>query len=362
MPTRRLFGLLLTFLLGAVSNVHAQQIPDSYSIRGHIIVPAKNHRDNFEVLLKTKDGEQIIAFTNVDIAGQYVFINLTSGYYDVVVHLPGYREAREHVRLGVRESLMESGTFVLIAEGTLRVRPPYDLNIILSRNPDEDSGEDEEPVYSKKILEDYASGLQAISNGHPDVAAKTLERVVKAVPDFYDAHFNLGLVYQDLERRSEAEKEFLKAHDLNPDSAACLMALGRLLVEESDIRILAGEKMELVRPSLNRASENLSQALILDPKLATGFYYLGAIDFRTASYPAAERELKRALTLDPKLAAARITLINVYVQQKSWQNALENLDTFLLENPTSPYRQQVTATRLSVARRLQLLEQQPDSR
>ncbi len=63
--------------------------------------------------------------------------------------------------------------------------------------------------------------------------------------------------------------------------------------------------------------------------------------------------MNHVLELDQMLAAARITLINVYVQQQSWQNALENLDAFLLENPTSPYRQQVITTRLSVVRRLQ---------
>jgi len=135
------------------------------------------------------------------------------------------------------------------------------------------------------------------------------------------------------------------------------MALGRLLVEEADIQILAAEKQDEIRPTLKRARETLSQAVILDPKLATAFYYLGVVDFRTSSFAGAEGELKHALSLDPTLAPAKITLINVYVLQKNWQNALENLDAFLLENPTSPYRQQVTATRLSVARRLQAQEQ-----
>jgi tetratricopeptide (TPR) repeat protein len=77
------------------------------------------------------------------------------------------------------------------------------------------------------------------------------------------------------------------------------------------------------------------------------------VDFRTASYTTAEQELKRALELDPALSAARITLINVDIQQQNWQNALDNADAFLLENPASPYRQQVMATRSSVVRRLQ---------
>ena len=35
---------------------------------------------------------------------------------------------------------------------------------------------------------------------------------------------------------------------------------------------------------------------------------------------------------------ARIILINVFVNQKMWETALDNADTFLLEYPTSSYR------------------------
>ena len=46
-------------------------------------------------------------------------------------------------------------------------------------------------------------------------------------------------------------------------------------------------------------------------------------------------ELNRALSLDPGIFPARISLINVYIEQKRWQDALDNLDQFLLENPAA---------------------------
>jgi hypothetical protein len=41
----------------------------------------------------------------------------------------------------------------------------------------------------------------------------------------------------------------------------------------------------------------------------------------------------------------------VYIAQQQWQNALDNVDTFLLENPDSVYRQQVLGIRSSILRR-----------
>jgi tetratricopeptide (TPR) repeat protein len=155
-----------------------------------------------------------------------------------------------------------------------------------------------------------------------------------------------------LSRRNEAAAEFRKAHELNPDSARPFLVLGRLFLEEADIEILSATNAD-TSTKLKAARESLTEAVRRDPKLATAFYYLGAVDFRTQTYTDAETELKCALELDPKLFEARIILINVFVNQQKWQAALDSADTFLLEYPTSPYRPQVATTCQSIARRLQ---------
>lgn len=94
------------------------------------------------------------------------------------------------------------------------------------------------------------------------------------------------------------------------------------------------------------------EAIMRDPKLATAFHYLGAVDFSSQTDADAERELKHALELDPKLFEARIILINVFVNQKMWETARDNADTFPLEYPTSSYRPQVAASRQSIDRRM----------
>src|SRR6185295_14310251 len=255
--------------------------------------------------------------------------------YDIVVRIDGFLESRTNIRVG-----RENSTVGL-----------YDLNIFLTRKPDplEDT---QQQVYSRAILEEYAKGMEEFGKGRLDLAEPHLKKVITQIPDFYDGHFNLGMVYQGLSRRAEAEKEYRTAHELYPESARPLLALGRLFVEEADIEIIVASKPDVIEPLLKRAREALTQAVALDAKQATGFYYLGAIDFRSANYVEAEMQLKHALELDPMLSAARIALINVYVRQNLWLAALDNIDLFLLENPVSPYRQQVVTTRTSVVRKL----------
>ena len=152
---------------------------------------------------------------------------------------------------------------------------------------------------------------------------------------------------------SEAKREFLKAHELNAESARPFLALGRLFVQQADLEIQAASKRDVAQSTLTQAREALTEAIGRDAKLASAIYYLGAVDYLSGSYADAERELTHALELNPSLFPARIMLINVFVKQRQWQAALDNVDSFLLENPDSPYRQEVADTRVGVVRRLE---------
>jgi tetratricopeptide (TPR) repeat protein len=346
---------LLIFIFGCAVDAEDQfVIEDNYTIRGYVIVPSDQHGERFEVLLTSKGGEQIISRTNVSVSSFYFFTNLTSGYYDLVVRLDGFKEARVTIHAGVDTFLGGASDFsVSPTDSHLLIPNPYDVNINLEPVAEDTAEEAKRSAYTHELMAEYSSGLDDMTKGRLDSAVTHFETVVMELPDFYDARFNLGLVYEDLSRRDDAEKQFRQAHELNAKSAHPLLALGRLLLEEADIEIQSESRSDIVGPKLTQAREALNQSIALDPKLASGFYYLGAVDFRMMSYANAERELTHALELDPAQPGARITLINVYIQQKLWQDALDNVDTFLLENPSSPYRQQVAATRVSVVRRLQ---------
>jgi tetratricopeptide (TPR) repeat protein len=312
------------------------------TLQGWIIVPGKEHADNFEVRLTLREGYEPFASTTVSDTGRYMFTNLdlSVGNFDILINVDGYRESR--TRLATLPPNIMRTDF-----------GGRGMNIILIPDPESRRNAEKRDAYNKALLDEYASGLDEITNKHPDLAVTHLEKVANEVPDFYDAHINLGLVYQDLSRWMEAEKEFRIAHDLNSESARPLLALGRLRVEEVEIEIEAGAKQDVIRPILAQAREELTDAVMLDVKLAKAFYYLSIVDFRSKSYADAESESKHALELDPRLFEARILRINLFIEQKLWQAALDNVDAFMLDYPDSSHRAEVADRRLRIVAHLE---------
>lgn len=336
MPKRMLAAFVLILAMTAAAEAQFT------TLQGWIIVPGKEHADNFEVRLTLREGYEPFASTTVSDTGRYMFTNLdlSVGNFDILINVDGYRESR--TRLATLPPNIMRTDF-----------GGRGMNIILIPDPESRRNAEKRDAYNKALLDEYASGLDEITNKHPDLAVTHLEKVANEVPDFYDAHINLGLVYQDLSRWMEAEKEFRIAHDLNSESARPLLALGRLRVEEVEIEIEAGAKQDVIRPILAQAREELTDAVMLDVKLAKAFYYLSIVDFRSKSYADAESESKHALELDPRLFEARILRINLFIEQKLWQAALDNVDAFMLDYPDSSHRAEVADRRLRIVAHLE---------
>jgi len=335
MSVRVLAAFALIFIASAAAQAQ------NTTIQGWIIVPGQKHADNFVVQISVRDLDQTFSTTTVGDSGRYMFINqdLRVGNFDILIRLDGYRESRTPL-----QRRPETGTLAEI---------PIFENIILI--PDAEGGHltDVQAEYKEELLKEYSKGLDQITAKHPELAVTHLEKIVKEIPDFYDAHMNLGLVYQDLMRRREAEAEFRKANELNPESARPLAALGRLFVDNVESDLSAGVKLDTLQPVLTTAREVLTGAITLDEKFAKAHYYLGVVEYRSRAYSIAEKELKLALELDPTLYESRIALINVFVQQKLWQAALDNVETFMLDYPLSPFRQEVAANRIRIVGILQ---------
>ena len=207
--------------------------------------------------------------------------------------------------------------------------------------------------YPPDATREYDLAVRAENNMRFTEAAKHLEAAIALAPDWFDAHSDLGAVYEKISRVSDAASQYRKALELKPDSVRALLSLGRLLLDESDKSLQEPQKNVDVKPALNEARELISRAIVPDPMSAMASFLLGGVDFRLMDYKSAELELQHALELDPKMFQARITLANLYINENKWQEALDQIDAFALEFPDSPYRQQLLATRTSIIRRLQ---------
>jgi Flp pilus assembly protein TadD len=308
----------------------------SFGFDGRIVVPDP-HFDYpaIEVRLLNDDFDgRTVAFTYTEGTGSYAFKGLAEGTYYVAVHLDGYQDVIQRVDMTARVGFNLKGVNIL-----LKPKVPESSNAVLTRE-------------NKQAIDAYGKAINERARGHFEAAAKLLESAVMLVPEYPDAHLELGEVYLELHRRVDAEKEFRTAHDLSPESLRALLDLGRLYLEEADVQLATGASPNSIRPLLGRAHDLLSEAVIRNPNSAMAGYLLGTAHFRSASYENAESELKRALSLDKGMFPARIMLVNVYVVQQKWQNALDTLDKFIVENPSSPYVQEARTIRTNVAKRL----------
>jgi tetratricopeptide (TPR) repeat protein len=154
----------------------------------------------------------------------------------------------------------------------------------------------------------------------------------------------------------EAEAEYNKARDLRPTSAAPLVSLGALYMQEADATIhplpgiagviVPGENLDII---LSDAREVLEEAIKLKPDASFAYYLLGVAHFRGDSFAKSEENLRRSLALEPRLRWARLALGNLYMRQNKWTEALAELDAYLVEFKRVSNRVDVEDVRKKVA-------------
>ncbi len=288
-----------------------------------------------------------IAGTAYTLSGdEFEFRNIpvnTSEIYLLIVEEPDFEVYREEVRLG-RDAFGRvfayNGMFII----DLRRRPPeeqrdgetgalaVDVRQLLAEIPDE-------------ARDAYGEAIGFLENGNRAEGIALLERALVLAPDYYEALNRLGVEYFAERRYRDAEAVLERAVDLNRNDPIPLMNLGVLHFQEG--RELEDRESEGTRTgadgdsstSFQRAVEAFEATLRLDPTSATAAYYLGVSLHETGNPERAEALLLEALGRDPNLSDARLTLINIYVEQDRTQAAIVQIEAYLDENPEAANRE-----------------------
>jgi TolB-like protein/DNA-binding winged helix-turn-helix (wHTH) protein len=113
----------------------------------------------------------------------------------------------------------------------------------------------------------------------------------------------------------EAESEFRKALDLNPNNSTAHHWYGMFLVS---------------RGRFDEARDQLRQALTLDPLSLIVMTNSGWVSYYARDYDAAIRSYQEALKLDSSFQSAQMKLAWAYEQKGMWQQALATRRSFFL--------------------------------
>ena len=276
------FCLTALFVTPISASARNRGVPATVSLSGRIIVPIANFQDMFEVLL-VQNLEQPVQATVADSQGRYRFNGLARGTYYVIVKLEGFQEVRQRVDLSSDNIV----NIIMDFQEERIVKPPTDF-----------SGEDLAVVDVAELSRTYPPRvIEALKSVERDVQATnyakallTLEEVVREAPDLYQAQRIIGMVYQKLSRYRDAESAYRTAAELRPTSAAPLINLGSLYVEEAQANESRGSAV--VRGILNEALASLNAAVRLKPE---GCHSLGKVGGGAPRYLSGEWGVKAKL-------------------------------------------------------------------
>ncbi len=144
-------------------------------------------------------------------------------------------------------------------------------------------------------------GLARYKAGDFEGAIGPFQQALQVDPRHPEVHFNLGNVYQAMDRMQEAETEFAAA------------------VEAQDKFVLARYNLGKIYESSGRTDQALAQyrrCTDLDPQFIFGFMDAGRVLEETGDFEGAITNYKRAIELQPALKELRVHLGNCYFQSQ----------------------------------------------
>jgi tetratricopeptide (TPR) repeat protein len=314
---------LFTYLmLIAVSNAGAATLAEQ-TVSGTLVSPLGRFECNSCQVRVELSGPQPTLTTFPDANGNFNFFNVRRGSYTLRVIVDGSEEAAQEI--DVFDQDMLSSNHRILVQQRFDYRRASSSNVVdVSQFLD---------AYPKKAVERYKRANESRKRNEIKDAVKYLEEAIRIAPNFYNAHNDLGLLYQTLGRFEDAEGQFLKAHEINESSSDPLVNLTALYIEQ--------EKPD-------KAVETGEQAVKTNGRSPSAFFNLGLALYKLSQLDRAESVLKKALQLAPKMFQVRLMLANVYAKLRRYDRVLEQLDTYLAENPKGEERENVEEVRQKV--------------
>lgn len=184
-------------------------------------------------------------------------------------------------------------------------------------------------------------------NNNQDEAIKILAAIVKAHPDYAQAHSNLAIVYTQQSRYFDASQEFKEALRLDPADDVIRVSYIKTLVLLAQFETaypLAAEYLErkprdfdalYLMGTIDRglgknaeAEQVLAQSVALAPNHYDSRYNYGFVLAKLGKTEQARAQLEKALQLKPDSSEARFQLANVLRSLGRQDQATEQLKIF----------------------------------
>jgi len=292
------------------------------SLSGRVLFEADSRAaEGVKVTLSLSTGPLVATvFTGAN--GLFEVPGLSSSIYIIVVDEPGYEPIREAVQMDVsaRPSLL---LYLKKANSALSGQPGYVVSV-------------RELSIPPKARKAFQKGIERWAKRDPAGTLAHFQRAVAELPSYYEAYYQMGLVYMRLGRPAESEEAFQKAIDLSQSRyPLALFGLASLLSENnrfSEAEPLARRGLEL-------------DCWYGQFELARALMGLNQVD-------AAEKSAHEARTRKRDFPPLHLVLANIHIRKGNYPALLVDLDTYLKLEPKSPASEQARQMRERVRRAL----------
>jgi tetratricopeptide (TPR) repeat protein len=325
---KRVTLILISFMI-----LMPLQAADLVTLRGRLFLPPDQPGQAIDVVLR--QGKHVVSRLAPDDKNNYEFANLANGRYELAIKI-----GKQQVKVPI--NLCCSANTVSVVDVNLDQNSPTIAVSFPLDPPDIVDVRALKRDYPREILREFDQARNDIRSGKMDRAAERLKQVVKSAPDFYSARALMGMVFHSSGCYLDAEREYLRAFELNPKSAQPMINLGSLYIEAADARLRDD------RQYIDEAITILKKAIFVQPNSSLAYCLLGSAYFKNESYTAAEESLNKALQRVRSPAAAHLMLADVYLKQKKWTDAISEIDIYLRENPFGPGRKDIINMRKGI--------------
>ncbi len=157
----------------------------------------------------------------------------------------------------------------------------------------------------------YNLGIVYFNSDKLDLAFAQFNKVIRALPNFSKPYFGRGLIYYKQGHFEKAIGDLQKVVDLNPNDYKAYYYLGQIYRRLKQFK---------------NAEKALKETQKINPEYAPAFYELGNVYYDQAKYRKAIDFYRTATELDPNTADYHLRLGDCYYRSQIFYNALNELN------------------------------------
>ncbi len=180
-------------------------------------------------------------------------------------------------------------------------------------------------LFKKSIREDpkfweayYNLGIIYFNSGHYQQALQQFNKVITALPNFDKPYFGRGLIYEQQREYEKAIADFKKVTEFNPNDFKPFYYLGKISVSAKKYA---------------DAEKYLKKAKTINPDYAPIYFELGNIYYNQNKYRKCIEYYKDAVKLDDKNALYHLKLGDSFYRSQIYYNALTEINASIKINP-----------------------------